>query len=182
MNWWQPVLDLMQQHPQWAIFISIAISTVVAIAGLVPSVFVTAANIYFFGFTNGILVSIAGESIGAAVSFLLYRYFFRDKMQHFLAKYPQAAKLASSSQKQSAVLVVSMRLLPFVPSGIITFAAAIGRMHFANFVLSSTVGKIPALVIEAAIVQGFLHASWPIQTGMIAVAVLLLMLFLKKKQ
>lgn len=182
MNWWQHVLDLMQQYPQWALLISIAINTVVAIAGLVPSVFVTAANIYFFGFTNGVLVSIAGESVGAAVSFILYRYFFRYKMQHLLARYPQAQKLANSSQKQSALLVVGLRLMPFVPSGIITFAAAIGSMHLLNFVVSSTIGKIPALLVEAALVQGFLEASWPLQITMVALGGVLLFFFLKKNR
>lgn len=181
MSWQQALLNTMQQHPQWALFISICISTLVAIAGLLPSVFITAANIYFFGFTNGLLVSVAGESIGAAVSFILYRYFFRHKMQHLLVKYPRAEKLANSSQQQSALLVLSMRLLPFVPSGIITFAAAIGHMYFFNFLLSSTLGKIPALLIEAALVQGFLQASWPFQMGMLAIALLLLWLFLKRK-
>jgi uncharacterized membrane protein YdjX (TVP38/TMEM64 family) len=182
MNWWQPVLDLMHEHPQWALLISIVINTIVAIAGLVPSVFVTAANIYFFGFTNGVLVSIAGESVGASVSFILYRYFFRHKMQHLLARYPQAQKLANSSQKQSALLVIGLRLMPFVPSGIITFAAAIGSMHLLNFVVSSTIGKIPALLVEAALVQGFLEASWPLQITMVALGGVFLFFFLKKNR
>jgi uncharacterized membrane protein YdjX (TVP38/TMEM64 family) len=42
-----------------------------------------------------------------------------------------------------------MRLLPFVPSGLVTFAAAIGKVSLPLFFLASSLGKAPALLLEA---------------------------------
>jgi uncharacterized membrane protein YdjX (TVP38/TMEM64 family) len=56
-----------------AIFVSIIINIIISILGVVSSFFITAANIGFFGFGNGLLISITGEAIGAIISFYLYR-------------------------------------------------------------------------------------------------------------
>lgn len=59
------------------------------------------------------------------------------------------AQLITATGRTAAGLIFSMRLLPFVPSGLVTFAAAIGRVGLPLFVLASSAGKIPALLIEA---------------------------------
>jgi uncharacterized membrane protein YdjX (TVP38/TMEM64 family) len=166
----QYLLDLFTQHPHWAVVISLVVSTLVAIAGVLPSVFVTGANIFFFGFINGTLISIAGESLGALVSFLLYRYAFRSRMTRHLHRHPRLQQLVNTRGRQAAMLVFSLRLMPLVPSGLITFAAAIGSIGTAWFVAASTVGKIPALLVEALLVKGFLASAWPVQVAMVVVA------------
>ncbi|HSC53555.1 MAG TPA: VTT domain-containing protein [Phnomibacter sp.] len=167
------LLRFFQQHADWAIAISLGLNVVVAIAGVLPSVFITAANIYFFGFWPGMAISIAGESVGAAISFLLYRYWFRKHMQHGLYRFPKVEKLVEAKGSKAASLVFVLRLLPMVPSGIVTFAAAIGQIDFLLFVVTSTVGKIPALLLEACVVKGFMVASWPLQIGISVVAIAL---------
>jgi uncharacterized membrane protein YdjX (TVP38/TMEM64 family) len=46
-------------------------------------------------------------------------------------------------------LVLSLRLLPFVPSGVVTFVATIGKTPLLIFIIASSIGKIPALLLEA---------------------------------
>jgi len=176
------LLRIFQQHAEWAIAISLLLSVVVAIAGVLPSVFITAANIFFFGFWQGTILSIAGEALGAAISFLLYRYWFRTRMQTSLKRFPKAALLVQSRGKEAAILVIAMRLLPMVPSGIITFAVAIGKMGIYLFILASTIGKIPALFLEAAIVSGFIAAGWKMQLLMLIVGIAVLLWMFMKKQ
>lgn len=40
-------------------------------------------------------------------------------------------------------------MLPFMPSGLVTLGASIGCISLLNFSLASSIGKIPALLIEA---------------------------------
>lgn len=169
----QSLLQWFHHYPEWAFAISIAVSILVALAGVLPSVFVTAANIYFFGFALGTAISVAGEAVGAAVTFLAYRFWFRQGLQHRLQHFPKAQRLLTDKGGKAAWLVLALRLLPFVPSGLVTFAAAIGSMAFGWFLLASTVGKIPALLLEAMLVKGFLAAAWPAQVALSVVAVLL---------
>ncbi len=130
--------------------ISICISIIVAVLGLIPSVFITAANILFFGFINGTLISFVGEAMGAAIAFILYRKGFRKVAATHLQKYGALNRLINAENKEAFYLVFSLRLMPFVPSGFITFAGAIGKISFLVFVLSSSLGKLPALLIVSA--------------------------------
>ncbi|MGB5007408.1 MAG: hypothetical protein WBO39_10765, partial [Ferruginibacter sp.] len=67
------LLRLFNDHPQLAIIISIVVSIGVALSGVLPSFFITAANIMFFGFWNGAIISFLGEAVGAGITFILYR-------------------------------------------------------------------------------------------------------------
>ena len=178
------ILGLFQQHPQLALLISIVVSIVVAVLGLVPSVFVTAANILFFGFWTGTLVSFLGEAIGAAVAFLLYRKGLKKATQHKLQKFPKLQRLVGAEGMEAFYLIFSLRLIPFVPSGLVTFAAAIGSVRFIIFLIGSSLGKLPALLMEAYSVYQVTSFGWQgkIILGLVALAILLMIIGKKKKR
>lgn len=149
----ESLLDIFRQYPGLAVIISLALSVVVAIVGLLPSVFITAANILFFGFWPGTLLSFVGEALGAGIAFLLYRRGFQRSSRKALGRFPRLQQLVEAEGRTAFSLVFALRLLPFVPSGLVTLAAAVGRMSLPLFLLASSIGKIPALLIEAYAVQ-----------------------------
>ncbi|WP_425262708.1 hypothetical protein [Paenibacillus thermotolerans] len=53
-----------------------------------------------------------------------------------------------------------MRLLPFIPSGFVTFASSIGKVSSGVFLLASTIGKAPALLMEAYSVYQVTKFGW----------------------
>jgi uncharacterized membrane protein YdjX (TVP38/TMEM64 family) len=67
----ESLLHLFKENPQTAVILSIFISIIIAVVGVIPSVFITAANILFFGFWEGTIISFLGEAIGAVVAFIL---------------------------------------------------------------------------------------------------------------
>jgi uncharacterized membrane protein YdjX (TVP38/TMEM64 family) len=67
-----------------------------------------------------------------------------------------------------------MRLLPFVPSGLVTFAAAVGKVRLFLFLVASSLGKIPALLIEAYAVYQVTQVGWQ---GKVIISVMALALF-----
>jgi uncharacterized membrane protein YdjX (TVP38/TMEM64 family) len=164
----EQLLRLFQQHQGLAIGISLLVSTIVAVLGLVPSFFVTAANLAFFGFWPGMALSFAGEAIGAFVSFLIYRKGFRKMSTEGMSRFPKLRQLLAAEGATAFTLVVSLRLLPFVPSGLVTFAAAVGRISTISFLIASTLGKAPALLLEAWSVYEVTRFS---STGKIILAV-----------
>ncbi|MEO5890336.1 MAG: VTT domain-containing protein, partial [Ferruginibacter sp.] len=165
------LLHLFKENPHLAVIISLCISVLIAILGVVPSVFVTAANILFFGFWNGTLISFLGESIGAGIAFILYRKGFKKTITKGLDKYPRINKLINAGNKEAFYLVFSLRLIPFVPSGLITFAAAIGKVSLPVFFVASSLGKLPALLMEAWSVYEVTEFGW---IGKIILAVIAL--------
>lgn len=156
----ESLLQAFKTNPQMAIAISLFISILIAVVGVLPSVFITAANILFFGFWNGTLLSFLGEAIGAGIAFILYRKGFKKIALVGLSKYPTVKKLIDAPNNKAFYLIVSLRLIPFVPSGFITFAAAIGKVSFSYFLIASSVGKIPALLMEAWSVQAIIQFNW----------------------
>ncbi len=175
----QDVLQLFSQYPEYAIVVSIGINILIALLGVVPSVFLTAANVLFFGFWPGTLISFAGESIGALVAFLLYRSGFKKNVGERLEKYPSAKKLLDAQGLQAAYIIVSLRLLPFVPSGIVTFTAAIGRVTLPTFFVSSSLGKAPALLLEAYAAYQVTSFGWQGKLILFIVALYLIYLVYK---
>ncbi|HMK04030.1 MAG TPA: VTT domain-containing protein, partial [Ferruginibacter sp.] len=154
------LLDLFREYPHLAILISICISILIAVIGVIPSVFVTAANILFFGFWYGTFISFLGETIGAGIAFFLYRKGFKRKVEKRIDKYPKVKRLMDAQGREAFWLILSLRLIPFVPSGLITFAAAVGKVAFGIFFIASSLGKLPALLMEAYSVYAVSEFGW----------------------
>ena len=173
--------QVLEQYPQLAVMISIFLSILIAVVGVLPSFFITAANILFFGFWNGTLISFIGESIGAAIAFILYRKGFKKAMESKLLKYENLKKLLSAQNIEAFQLIFSLRLIPYVPSGLITFAAAIGNVSFYHFIVASSLGKIPALMLEAYSVYGVTHFGWQGKLTLLIIGLLLTYILLKQK-
>ena len=57
----------------FAVPISLLVSVIISLFGVLPSAFVTAANLLYFGFWQGLMLSFLGEALGAGVAFYVYR-------------------------------------------------------------------------------------------------------------
>ena len=175
------LLLFFERYPQVAVLSSIVLSILIAIVGIVPSVFITAANILFFGFWNGTLVSFAGEAAGAAIAFLIYRAGFKKTAGNKLLQYPRLKRLVEAPSPKVIYLIFSFRLLPFVPSGLITFAAAVGKVSFLGFLLASSLGKLPALLMEAYAVYEITAFGWQGKLLLVLIAISLLVWVFRKQ-
>lgn len=176
----EQLFQFLSDHAEWAIVISLLVSIGIAVAGVIPSVFVTGANILFFGFWPGTALSFLGEAVGALIAFMLYRKGFRKKDSTPLDRFPKASRLLHATGFEAFTLIFSLRLLPFVPSGVVTFAAAIGKISLWQFLGASSLGKVPSLLIEAYAVYQVSKAGWQGTVVLAAVAVFLLYLVVRK--
>lgn len=158
------------------------LNIVIAVLGVVPSVFVTGANLLFFGFFWGTILSFLGESIGAIVAFILYRKGLKKFSQKHLDKYPKLKRLLEAEGKEAFYLILSLRLLPFIPSGLITLTGAIGKVSLLTFAFASSLGKIPALLIEAYSVYQVTKFEWQGKVLLASAAGYFLYLVWKKKR
>ncbi|MDF2945372.1 MAG: rane protein [Bacillales bacterium] len=164
-----------------AIFVSIIINIIISILGVLPSVFITAANISFFGFNQGLVLSIIGEALGAIVSFYLYRKGFRKLEQKYNLNNKYTKRLLATKGFDAFILIIGLRLFPFIPSGLITFASAGSKVGILNFSIASTLGKIPALFIEAYSIQQVLVWSWQGKAILFSVSVFIIAFIIFKR-
>ncbi|HSO57761.1 MAG TPA: TVP38/TMEM64 family protein [Paenisporosarcina sp.] len=133
-----------------AVLLSVLVNIVISIVGVIPSAFLTAINVSVFGFWGGFLVSLIGEIAGSLVAFWLYRKGFRKFIEDRSKHKPRMKKLLDASPREAFLLVIGLRLMPFVPSGLVTLYAAVSKMRFGSFAVASSIGKVPALLIEVS--------------------------------
>lgn len=172
--------DWLTHNPFLVALISILLNVAIAITGILPSAFITFGTVSILGFKLGIIILIIGEATGAVVSFILYR-----KGLDKLLTYPKINKinnrflerLKQTSGIEAFFLVILLRILPFVPSGIVTITAAISKIAVIPFFIASTLGKIPALYIEAYSVVHILSFQTEVQVGLILFVLILFLIY-----
>ncbi|CEG28899.1 TVP38/TMEM64 family protein [Bacillus sp. B-jedd] len=174
------VVGIFEQYREAAVLVIVLLNVAISILGVVPSVFLTAANIVVFGPVGGTAISALGEAAGAAVSFFLYRKGFKRWVQTKLPDSRWAETLLTARGKEAFLLIIGLRVLPFVPSGLVTFAAAIGSVGAITFIAASTIGKIPALLIEAYSV--YQVTEWTVQGKLFLIVFSIIVIYLGFKK
>ncbi|ETP69655.1 hypothetical protein G159_06085 [Planococcus glaciei CHR43] len=144
--------------------------------GFVPSFLLTGLNISSFGVATGTVLSLAGEIFGAILGFYLYRFGFSKVQPSW-----KQSRFWNYMHKQPAATVfwgiLLFRLLPFVPSGLVTAGAALTPINGLLFFIASSLGKIPAVFLEAAIVYGIIETVPAVVQYAVGIAVFLAALF-----
>jgi uncharacterized membrane protein YdjX (TVP38/TMEM64 family) len=177
-------LEWMPENRLFIALLSILANVMIALSGILPSAFLTAANIAIFDFQMGLSLSIIGEAVGAIVSF----FFYRKGLLKFTPQIPKKNKLLLKLQQtrgwEAVFLVLILRTLPFVPSGVVTLFAAYSKMGIFSFIAASTLGKVPSLIIEAYAVKRALDFSveWQILILVILIMVWMIYLFWKTRR
>ncbi|UII54224.1 VTT domain-containing protein [Cytobacillus spongiae] len=174
------LIQLFSTYESFAFLLSIFLNIILSIIGFLPSVFLTAANIAVFGFEQGLILSFFGEACGAIVSFLLYRKGLRKLGAAKLMQHGTLKKLFHAQGYEAFLLILALRLLPFMPSAAVTVIAALGKTSLLIFVMASTLGKIPAIVIEAYSVHQMMNWTTQGRFLITSIAVFLLWIGWKK--
>ncbi|HET7899107.1 MAG TPA: VTT domain-containing protein [Flavisolibacter sp.] len=170
----EAILQFFEQNPNMAVLSSFVFSVVIAFIGLIPSFVITAANIHFFGFWEGLIITFIGEATGVLLAFFLYRKGFKEGVTHKLEKHPKAKRLLEADFRDAFWLIFSLRLIPVVPAGLVTFTAAMGRISAAGFVTAGMLGKLPSLFLEAYAVYQVVHFGWQGKVILVVLAIVLL--------
>jgi uncharacterized membrane protein YdjX (TVP38/TMEM64 family) len=153
------ILEWMPENKILIVIISIFLNVIISITGFLPSAFLTAVNITVLDFKMGLILSIVGEAIGAIVSFILYRKGLSKLSNHGHKNNKWLIKLQHTKGLEAVIIVLILRILPFVPSGIVTLVASYSKMNVYAFGLASTLGKVPSLFMEAYAVDRAMKLS-----------------------
>lgn len=132
---------------------------IIALLGVVPSVFVTGANIIFFGPIEGFLISLLGEVIGGFISFKVYRRGIKKFVGSIKGRYELIDRIINGEGRSLGILIFEGRLVPFIPSGLVTLAASMSKVNSLTFILATLLGKIPSILLEVLASYGVIIAS-----------------------
>jgi uncharacterized membrane protein YdjX (TVP38/TMEM64 family) len=156
----------------WAVPAGILLGGLISLIGFIPTVIITGANVWLFGPWLGGFISWMGELLGSTAAFLLYRAGFKKWWKTRANEKSFMEKLGRISPLEQGITLTMARITPFIPSGLVNLAAAFSPVTFAIFALSTAIGKIPSIAVEALVSHGFLQ----LKENSIRLAVILLFL------
>lgn len=81
------------------------------------------------------------------------------------------------------MLIFEGRLLPFVPSGFVTLAAAMSKVNSLTFIIATFWGKIPSILLEVLVSYGVIEASQKnIKIVIVIISLILIYLTIGKRK
>jgi uncharacterized membrane protein YdjX (TVP38/TMEM64 family) len=118
-----------------------------AVTALFPaSVLTIAAGAMFGSLLGVILVSIA-STLGAALSFILARYFVRDFVKGVVEKQEKLKRLDRLVEIHGNIIVAITRLIPLFPYTLLNYAFGITRISFSTYIFWSWLCMLPGTAL-----------------------------------
>lgn len=133
----------------WGPLVYLFIYIGAVVAALPGTAFTLLAGIVF-GAGLGIVVSSLGSAAGAALCFLIARYFARRPVEKWLARNPAFKKLDRLTDEKGAAIVAFTRLVPLFPFNVLNYSFGLTRIGFWKYLFWSWLCMIPSTVLFAA--------------------------------
>lgn len=123
-----------------------------------------------YGMGYGTLICLIGAFLGNTLIYVIYKIFGNKAMEGFRSKIDIDFDKVQKS-KRFAFLVILLYLLPAIPYGVICFIAATANIKYPKYILITTIGAIPSILVDVGFGHLAISTSWIIS---IVVCVLLI--------
>ncbi|MBR2541032.1 MAG: TVP38/TMEM64 family protein [Mogibacterium sp.] len=136
----------LRSHRSGAAWTLIGLQIFQVIVCIIPGQPIQFAASYIFGIVRGLLISLIGAVIGAAISFCLAKVLGRDFLYVLFDKDKLDDYQRKLNSGKGLMFVLLIYLLPGVPKDLVSYAAGISGMKLRPFLLVSTVGRTPGMM------------------------------------
>ena len=137
---------------QWLAPIFIVIYATMA-AFAIPATMLAYAAGAVFGFVRGAIYVWIASMIGAVAGYSLARGVLAKSAERLLG--PKRDKMRRLDKGNGVIAAARMRLTPFIPFGVLTYAAAIAKLRPVPFLIGTAIGIIPAVLLATFIGDRF---------------------------
>lgn len=125
--------------------------SVVCIALALPAVLFNLAAGALFGLGLGSCLALVGGLGGAALSFLVARYFARDAVKRWVNRHEWMRYFEERTERYDAILVVATRILPIFPFNLVNYAWGLTSIGLVRYLVWTAIGKSPNFVFFVAL-------------------------------
>ncbi len=139
-------------HPvlavEWYVFAYFLVVSLSLPGALIMSL----AGGYLFGVAEGTAAAVTGASLGATAMYGAARWVMGDALRAKLARSGGlGARLAAGVRDNAFLSLISLRLIPGLPFGLVNVAAAAVRIPFPTYVAATVLGIAPSTLIYVSI-------------------------------
>src|SRR6266536_754877 len=114
---------------------------------LLPGGILSVGGGFFFGLWWGFVIVLAGNSIGAAISFALSRWLGRRWFRRRLSGEPMLRILEPAVQREGWKIIFLSQLHPFFPTSLLNYLYGLTRIPFRVYMLWASIGRAPGLFV-----------------------------------
>lgn len=147
----ESLLFWIENAPHHLLPLILLVATLLALFPIIPFPIVGALIGATYGVLVGGVVVWTASTLASILMFIFVRYGYQDWGSKILYRYKGIEKLTLIFERNAFMAVLFARLIPFIPSIIINIYAALSRISFPAYSISSAVGKIPAMLLFATL-------------------------------
>lgn len=137
------LLEILRKIGIWGPLILVLIQAVIVIF-ILPGILITMGAGFLFGIIPGTMCIVAGNVIGASLSFLIARFFLHKRfLKHVLEKYPRVQHLDERVSRGGWKIIMLTRMIPFFPFKLSNYLFGVMRFSFMDIVIGTAIGSIP---------------------------------------
>ncbi|MBO2945214.1 TVP38/TMEM64 family protein [Paenibacillus sp. F411] len=125
----------------------IGMATLMALFPMIPYPVVGGLIGAAFGPVTGGLMIWTGSTAASLIMFLFVRYGYQDWGKKALMKARRLEKMTVLFEQNAFLFILFARMVPTIPSIIVNVYSALSRVSFGVYALSSSLGKIPAMLL-----------------------------------
>jgi uncharacterized membrane protein YdjX (TVP38/TMEM64 family) len=130
-----------------------------AVAAPIPAIFVAFANGLAFGVVGGGLLTVAGQTLAAALCFGISRVLGRGPVEALAGRFGLVAADTWFS-RWGARGVLLLRLVPGVSFDVISYGAGLTSIRFGPFLLATAIGVAPQAFLYAYLIREAPQSAW----------------------
>jgi uncharacterized membrane protein YdjX (TVP38/TMEM64 family) len=152
---------------------------ILAVITALPGSAITLFAGALFGSVLGTVVVSIGSTLGAAMSFLIARYFARGAVEGWAAKNEKFKKLDEMTARQGPAIVAITRLVPLFPFNLLNYGFGLTKVGFWQYVLWSWVCMLPGTILYVvgadALTKGLSEGKipWPLVGALVVILTVL---------
>lgn len=169
----EEINHLLEEYETASFFVYIGLQIFQIVVSILPGQALQFAAGYVYGFWKGLLLSLAGVTLGTVITFYLARLLGRDALHIVFGEERFSKFIHTLNSKRSFVVLFVIFLIPGIPKDIVTYAAGVSELRVTAFLILSMVGRTPAMIGSILMGSMFYNGSYFGLTVLIVIAVAL---------
>ena len=159
----------------WLVYIVIVILEV--LLAPIPGIIMYSAGVAIFNPLIGIALTLIGNIIGASLAYFLARRYAGFYFERLIGE-KKLESFSKYNKKYGALVLFVLRLNPITSSDIFSYLAGIIEIPYKKFILSTTLGLIPTIMIISYFGELFINESPFLKLFFFIIALVYILVFI----
>lgn len=162
-------------YGKYSVFAFILMQITQVIAFFIPGEVIQIAGGYIYGTILGGTISLFGITLGSIIVFGISYLLGKSLIKKLISKkqFDFFDRLLNSGRINFVVFL--LYLIPGIPKDVLAYICGIANISFKNFIIYSTLGRIPGIFISAYFGAGLWSGG---KTKLVVIAILMTILFI----